>query len=194
MFSGIEKLGDWAKMRKLSRDLKTDLKKVNHKTLMKVGLFAEAQAVKAIESQELPWHPLSEKYLKKKIAAGESEKTLVATSTYLASITSTPGVGMMVRDAQGKFTGRATVPSANSGGSSVPANTVFVGVLKGVKDENGEEVANIAATLEYGSEKRNIQARPLWSVVYRRTEQYVVFTNIFAEEAYKFIIKRHGIK
>lgn len=187
MISGIEKIGEWAKVRKLTRELKTDLAEVNQKSLAKLGLFAEAQAVKAIASQELPWSPLSKRHLERKIERGDSEKTLIASSTYLQSITST--VGGQGRNAMGQFT-KKTAQSTNG----VPKNTVFVGVLRGVKNKDNEEVANIAAVLEYGSVKRNIPARPLWSVVYNRAAQYLAFTNLFAAEAHKFILKKHGIK
>lgn len=189
MFS-LEKIGDWVKVRKLTRNLKADLSEVNKKSLAKVGLFAERQAVMALQRQELDWQPLSEKYLEAKKKRGESEKILIATSTYIQSITSQVG-GQMLRDANGKFMGKA---AQKMSGTKLPENVVFAGVLKDVKDENGEEIANIAATLEYGSEKRNIPARPLWKVVYRRTGQWLAFTNLFAEEAYKFIVKKYGIE
>lgn len=83
--------------------------------------------------EEQEFEELSDEYLKYKKEKGLSELIYVATGTYRQNIT-----------------------------SLVYGEAVFIGVLRGVRHKDGSELVDIAAVLEFGSEKQNIPERPLW--------------------------------
>lgn len=141
--SGMKKIGNWRGVNDIISTLASDLDDSCKKSAMQFGLIAEGIAKEHISNQDLPWPPLSEDYVEQKKKKGLSENILVATSTYFQSITSwaeSTGIG----------------------------HTGYAGVKKKVVNEDGEEVADIAKTHEYGTSiaGRNknvtIPARPLW--------------------------------
>ena len=148
------KFGDWDTALRVSNNMSTVVKSSLVETMGKVTVKAERMAVKHISDQDLHWKKLSDSYLKRKKKKGLSEKTLIATSTYFQSIT-----------------------------SKVEGFNGYTGVFKQVKNKEGDELANIAMVLEYGSIKRNIPPRRLWSVVFSDTYKWVRNSKIFAFDA-----------
>lgn len=140
--SGMKKVGNWKGVNNVISTLANDLDDSCRKSAMQFGLIAEGIAKEHISKQDLPWPALSEDYVEDKKDAGLSENILVSTSTYFQSITSWA-------EKQKGYIG-------------------FAGVKKRVLNKDGEEVADIAKTHEYGTSiaGRNknvtIPARPLW--------------------------------
>lgn len=156
---GAELTGDWAKVKVLTQHLGPDIKKVIRRGMKGVGLKAEQIAVKHLQAQDLEWAALDEKYLERKIARGGSEKTLIDTSTMFSAITS--------------------IVVGHYG--------VFAGVQRNVSYKDGEDVAYIAEVMEYGSEARNIPARPLWQPTYEETIAWLKESNYFGKKVAEYI-------
>ncbi len=130
----ITNFGDWAKVHNIIKNrLPKAYQETSEKVLKRVTLKAERIVVLHLRNQDLGWQPLKEKTLARKARRGESEKTLIATTDYLRSITAfvENGVG-------------------------------FVGVRKKKVNSSGNSLVDIAATHEFGSISRSIPARPLW--------------------------------
>lgn len=139
--------GNYDKTKSFAENLDSNIKKALSQSIKKVGMKAEAMAVKHITNQDLGWKPLSKRYLGMKLKSTKpklSEKTLIATTAYEQAITT-------------KKTDKG----------------VFIGVLKGVKNENGQEIAKYAVINEFGSTARNIPARPLWQPVLSELRDWI---------------------
>lgn len=132
--------------------------KARQASLTRWGLKAEQIAVDHMSKQDLGWKALNPQYLAAKIRKGQSELTLIATSSYFQSIT-----------------------------SWVSGDTALAGVKRGVLDENGVEVANIAKIHEFGA-----GARPLWQPTFKETMAWHYKENtpamLFMEQ-----IKKQGV-
>lgn len=165
MKTGVHHIGKWKLMNNVFSGFKKDLQEIQKKTLMQIGLEAEKLAKKHITSQDLGWTALRERYKKRKIAQGKSEKILIRTSSYLQSIT-----------------------------SWVMPPYAYAGVKKTAKNKDGESIADIAKTLEYGSVKMNIPPRPLWSVVLTETKQFAINDDTLAKVANKHYAEKYNIK
>jgi hypothetical protein len=126
----------FAQARRVVMSIRPEMKKAQIKSLTRFGIKAEAIAVAHISNQDLGWKALTPKYLAQKVREGKSELTLVATASYFKAIT-----------------------------SWVMSDTVYVGVKRTVRNPNGEEIANIAKILEYGT--KDSAARPLWTPTLR---------------------------
>jgi hypothetical protein len=157
MGKSFKKVGDWDKLRYLSVSLRQGLMTASNISVKRFGLIAEKIAKQHISSQDLPWAPLSQEYKAGKKKHGFSEKILVRTSTYFQSIT------------------------AWSEGLSG-----YAGVKKGVREPDGEEVADIAKIHEYGSSKH--PARPLWQPTFEEA-----FNKWKASETPLHIYKRKNL-
>ena len=131
--SAMRKVGDWARVKLLIRNIGGEMRKARHDSLVRVASKVEAIAVSHITLQDLPWKRLKPATVSAKIRKGESENILVATSTYFQSIT-----------------------------SYVDKDTAYVGVKKGVRYNDGKEIADIARLHEYGSRSGAVPARKLW--------------------------------
>ncbi len=156
-------------VRKVVQQIATDIENIKREPMRQLGLKGEALAKGHMRDQDLGWQSLSPKYLKRKQQSKKgkrrrSEKILIDTSSYFQSITS--------------FTTR---------------DTVQIGVMRGVKNEDGQEIANIAKVHEYGSTKRNIPARPLWQVVLRELNAHIVSTRPFLRSARIYFKRKYGI-
>lgn len=102
--------------------------------VMKVAAFKlERIIVLHIQDQDLPWKELDEKYRKRKIAEGYSEKILIRTGTALETV-------RVVK---------------------IDENNYFVGWPRGVQHKKGGEMVQIMAVHEYGSNDGTIEARPV---------------------------------
>lgn len=144
------KFGDWNKAINLTSNMNTVIDRSIRTTLMQISARAEAMAVKFMSDQSLKWEPLSRKYLTQKQRKGLSTKILIATSTYFQSIT-----------------------------SQTNGYTGFAGVLKQIRNKDGEEIADIAQVHEYGSIGRGIPPRRLWHVVYVEMRKFIKTSRIF---------------
>ncbi|WP_338813196.1 hypothetical protein V9L05_17850 [Bernardetia sp. Wsw4-3y2] len=158
----VKRTGDFGKANKLLSNFVENVTKAEKNILAKVALKAEQLAVDRIKSQPSEWKRLSPAYLKRKlgIAGGrlrkdgkkdrrfknKSEKILIASSTYINSITSNVSSSLVA----------------------------YAGVPKNARYDNGESVAKIATVHEYGSTKKNIPARPVWMVVKNQMENYIL--------------------
>ena len=136
----IERTGDWEKTMNLVQHIQEEMVKAQQIALKRWGLFAERTAIMHISNQDLGWEPLKAGTVSAKVRAGYSENVLVRTSTYFQSITS------YVKD-----------------------DVSMAGVKKTATYKGGEEVANIAAVHEFGSDSANIPARPLWQPTFDET-------------------------
>lgn len=134
------------KTRQIFQRMEKKLKSVITKKLTEIAEELEAAAVKHIQAQDLNWEKLSKAYQKKKEKLGQSEMTLVATSTYFRNITSKVGEDGM---------------------------TAWAGVRRGVKTKEGEDVVDLAYVHEYGSEDGRIPARPLWRPVFTEGKESI---------------------
>lgn len=130
-----------------------------------LAAFAEKEAVKHIQNQDLNWAPLSQKYALRKLGGSGassslktrrrnklkngkrllSDKILVSTGSYMNAIT-----------------------------SYGTRNKAMAGILKGKTAPNVGKmtIGTYARVLEFGSKSRNIPARPLWRPVLKATIAY----------------------
>ena len=162
--SSFKKVGKWDVAGLLTRNLKRDVTEEMEVALKQIGLEGEGELKKYIVGQKGDWKELSEKYKKYKAKKGLSNKTLMASTTMLQSITSV-----------------AAYPK------------VFVGVKRGKKEKNGEDVANIAAVMEYGSDKINVPARPYLQPV-SDIMQGRMKDNLLGKRIVEFLRKKYGLK
>lgn len=159
------KLYGFEQVRQFIDNLKNDIYQIMVEPMMQVGLKGEAIAKQHLRDQDLNWKPLSPTYLKWKTTKRKgkrrmSEKTLIATSSYFQSITTWADL-----------------------------KKAYIGVKRGVNNEEGQEIANIAKIHEYGSTKRNIPARPLWQPTLEELKSYVVAERPFVK-AFMIYLRR----
>jgi hypothetical protein len=162
----MDKVGDWSKVGLLVKNLPMELKAAQVTALKHWGLKAEGIAKKHISAQDLSWAALSPAYLAAKVRAGHSENTLVATSSYFQSITSWVDVTKMES---------------------------YAGVKKTAKDEDGNIIADIAATHEFGSVAANIPARPLWQPTFEETMEWFLQSDSRPAIIFSKNIKKYGV-
>jgi hypothetical protein len=159
----VKRTGDFGKALKVFENVSQNFIQAEKKILAGVALKAEQLAVDRIKSQPSEWKKLSSSYLEWKVSKGYSPNMLTKTSTMIQAITS--GVVGLVG---------------------------YAGVPKTARNKEGESVANIAATHEYGSVKMNIPARPVWQIVHRQTIQYILFTDTITQTLKEALLR--GIK
>ena len=160
--SGIRKVGDWDKVTRLIGALSKEMENARKVSLKRWGLKAEGLAKKHISNQDLGWEELSPTTLANKIRKGFSDNILVATSDYFQSITSWS-------DDQ----------------------YAYAGVKKRATNSEGVEIADIAATHEFGSRSGNIPARPLWRPVMEETMEWYVNSDSRVDEIFMKNIKKY---
>jgi hypothetical protein len=154
------KLFGFDEVARLLRDFANNIENIAVEPLRQIGMEGERLAKEHMVNQDLGWTPLNADYLKRKTTPvkgkrRKSEKILIASSSYLQAITSV-----------------------------ATRKQVFVGVLRGVRNDEGQEIANIARIHEYGSTKRKIPARPLWRVVAQELSGSPVTRRSFITAAY----------
>lgn len=162
----IRRIGDWEKVARLISNLEEEMKKAQIQSLKRWGLKAEALAKKHISTQDLSWTPLKPSTISAKIRKGYSENILVATSSYFQSITSWVDISTM---------------------------SSYAGVKKTAKGKDGEVVADIAATHEFGSKDGGIPARPLWQPVFSETMDWFEKSDSRPSVIFLNNIKKYGI-
>lgn len=132
--SKIYKIGDWSKVMTLVANMRKDFKMARKKSLTEAGKKTLAELRGHIKAQDLPWKPLSTKYLEQKAQKGYPLDTLYATGQFRDSLTIIQKEGM-----------------------------VFIGIPNGARTKDtGEQLTTIAAVHEFGSDGRGIEARPLF--------------------------------
>jgi phage gpG-like protein len=124
--------GDWKSLERQLAGIGDRLRREVTAATDRVGRLVEERMVGHFEGRDLGWPALSPRYLKRKIAEGYSEQTLVRTGTLMANL----------RYHRKKW------------------NRGFVGVLRNVTTPDGESLVNIAAVHEYGTKDGRVPARP----------------------------------
>jgi len=156
----IKRTGNWNGARRLTQNLQKEIVLANTTTLRQIGLKTERLIIKWIERQPSSWPPLSDKYKRYKSKKGYSNLMLRRTGDMINRIT-----------------------------SYATPEMVFIGVKKNVKYKNGEEIANVAAVMEFGSKKRNIPLRPFLSpahsVMLRKIREERLFQKMLLENLKK---------
>jgi len=157
----IRKTGDWNKVRRNILSLPKSVPKIQREFLTQVGLKGQRIAVEKLSAKRNSdiKPPLSSEYQEQKKKQGYSNLTLVRTNTMRQAITL----------------------------KVVKKDTVFFGVLRGVKHKNGEDLVNIAKIHEFGSPSRNIPARPLWKPTLEEVKKWVEKEKILEKIALKYI-------
>ena len=163
---GARKVGDWSGARRLTREMKGVISDSNTRTLMQIGLITERKVIKFIQSQPGIWPALNEKYKARKIAMGESNLMLRRSGQYINNISSWV---------------------------DAPVPQVFIGVKKTVTDDEGNELANIGAIMEFGSKKAGIPARPHFNPVHRVMRIKIQKDNMFGQEAMKQLKRKYRL-
>ena len=149
--SSIRRIGDWDKVYTLVKGLDKEMRAAAMRCLQRWCLKSEALAKLHVSNQDLGWVPLSPRYLAEKVRENWSDQIYVRTSDYFQSITSWV-----------------------DGGSFIKQDMVgYAGVKKEARNREGLVIADIAKTLEYGSQLRNIPERPLWRPVYQETVKWI---------------------
>ena len=152
----------WSNVAAAIANIGLEMEKAKGIALKQWGLHAEALAKKHMSTQDMGWEELKPATLAAKIRKGQSENILIATSDYFQAIT-----------------------------SWTDKEAAYAGVKKGVKDREGNVIADIAAVHEYGSKSGEIPARPLWQPVYKETMEWFVKSDmtpvrIFARNMKKY--------
>jgi hypothetical protein len=127
------KTGDWKAVQKIINNLPKDMGDAAKEGIKLSTLKGERIAKLHLKNQDLNWRELSSNTISNKAKNKQSNKTLIATSDYMQSITSV-AVGYIG----------------------------FVGVKKSARNRGGEPITMIAAVHEFGVRSLNIPARPLW--------------------------------
>lgn len=164
---GVQKFGDWDLVTNLAKNMSADTLRANKISLAQIAARAEASAVKHIRDQDLKWAPLDPKYMERKKKKGFSTKTMIRTSSYMQAVTS----------------------KVNDQGTQS-----FAGVTRKAKNKEGEQIADIAKTMEYGSVVQGIPARPLWKPVFSEMKKYLAQSKLFAAQTLKIFKGRTGGK
>lgn len=136
-------IGDFDEFKRFGNEILKSMEKAREIALKRAGLKGEAIAKLHISNQDLNWVLLEPKTIATKIRKGYSENILVATSSYFQSIT-----------------------------SWADKERCYVGVKKTAKDAEGNVIADIARTHEFGSKAAGIPERPLWRPTYAETLQW----------------------
>ena len=164
MAKNVKFVGQWQMAKKLAGSLKNDIVESHTLALKKLAVLGEREVVKYIQKQPGTWKKLSPKYKKAKVKAGFSRLTLRRTGTLINAITS-----------------RSNYPSA------------FIGVLRTEKYGDGSSVANIAAIMEFGSEKRKIHARPYLRPSMVKLVQQIRKNKMFEDHLMKHMKKKYRL-
>lgn len=169
--SYLKKVGRWDIAGLMTRNIGRDIPIELAVALKQVGLQGEKMMKKYIIEQkgesasgDYKWKELDKAYLFRKGADGYSTKTLIRTSTMVQSISS-----------------QSIYPK------------VFIGVKRGVAQEDGQDVANIAAIMEFGSQKRNIPARKFIAPVGEDLQMQITEQNLFGQKILKYLRKKYGL-
>ena len=166
MPGNIKKVGNWGAAKRLTNEVKGDIKQAVEIALKRVGLEAERKVVKYIEKQPTTWPPLSEAYKKRKAKEGHSILMLIRTGDYINRITSTV---------------------------TTDKKKVFVGVRKGVKSKDGQKLWQIGAVLEFGRKGDKKKARPHFRPVNQLMRKKIKEQDLFGKTVLNYIKQKHSL-
>jgi hypothetical protein len=131
----VELTGDWDRLKQILKQASPNLKRESRRTLGRCLKKIEAKVLSHIDRQDLNWAELNEKYAAQKARKGLSPDTLRASNVMYGNITTNQ-------------------PDDFSGA---------VGVKRGVRDGNGQDVTDIALIHEQPDDDgTKIPARKLW--------------------------------
>lgn len=133
--------------------------------MKQLSLKGESIMKKWIVSQPSSWPALSESYKSRKQREGKSTKALIRTSSMLQSI-------------KGYTQQRAAL----------------IGIKRNATNEDGEVLANIALIHEYGSEARNIPARPFMDPTYRHLIREIQQNGLMVKFLKARLARKYGLK
>jgi len=191
----LKKTGDWNIVHRLVNSFPEDISVGARRALIKTAAEAEARAVRHLRDQDLGWKPLSEEYLKSKIASGLSEKTLISSSQMMQAITSDIDTGGkksyagVFRKSFYKNSGVMKTPKSKNGRRKNPKRN-----RPSESSSKKLAISDIAKTMEYGSVKKGIPARPLWRPVYKEVREWLIKTELFSREVLDQFKRRTGGK
>ncbi len=158
-------IGDWDLALQLTKNLKDEMEDAAAKGMKIIGLQAEKIAKMHISRQDLNWKPLNEEYKERKKKQGYSTNILVRTSTYFQNIT-----------------------------TYTTKTTTFAGVRRAVTDDDGNEIANLAAVHEFGSAKAGIDKRPLWTPTFVEVKEWIKKEKPFLRIFFKQVRSKYKLK
>lgn len=143
----VELTGDWNRLRQVLNEASPKLKSASRRTIGRQLKKIEARVLGHLDSQDLDWPELSESHARRKERQGLSPDTLRATNQMYSNIT--------------------TVQESSFEGA--------VGVKRGVKTNDGEEVTDIALIHEQPeNDGKVIPARPLWKPTFEELKPDIV--------------------
>lgn len=135
MSRSVELSGDWSALKRVLNEASPKLKSESRRTIGRQLKKIEAKVLSHIDNQDLEWTPLSEKYAATKERKKLSPDILRASNQMYQNIT--------------------THQEDNFSGA--------VGVKRGVKEKNGQDVTDIALIHEQPDDDgKKIPARKLW--------------------------------
>ncbi len=149
---------------KMIHGLDKEIEKASIIAMKRIALRAEREVIKLIQSQPSWWPELSEEYKEWKAKHGYSTQMLRRSSDMINRIT-----------------------TYNFG------KVFLVGVAKHITNSEGQKIANIAATMEYGSLSRNIPPRPFLLPSKAKVIQEVRRTGEFGNFVLNYIKKKNGL-
>uniref|UniRef100_C6E6Q8 Phage virion morphogenesis protein n=1 Tax=Geobacter sp. (strain M21) TaxID=443144 RepID=C6E6Q8_GEOSM len=143
MAGSVETTGDWKRLKAVLEQASPKLKRESRRTIGKQLKKIEAKVLAHMDDQDLGWEELSEGYAEKKERAGLSPDTLRATNQMYSNIT--------------------TAQDDDYSGA--------VGVMRGVKTGEGEELTDIALIHEQPEDDGKVMpARKLWKPTFDEME------------------------
>lgn len=149
----MPKTGDWNELNRFLKEISDPAKLGRHLKSATEANAIEAQgAIKTgIRNQWPDWEPLAESTIKRKLAAGRHKSA--------AGIKILIDTGQLLNNIAWKV---------------YDPFKAAVGVMKGAKRKDGEDLVNVAAVHEYGSRDGRIPSRPYLSRAVRRLEKKFV--------------------
>jgi len=143
MSDSVQLTGDWNRLKRVLNEASPKLKRESRRTIGRQLKIVEAKVLGHLDFQDLGWQELTEPYAARKEKQGLSPDILRATNTMYANIT--------------------TVQESDFEGA--------VGVKRGVKDADGQEVTDIALIHEQpDNDGTKIPARKLWEPTFKELE------------------------
>lgn len=143
---GVQFTGDWDRLQKTLDGVARHYKSKQAKALGKSLRKIEKTVLSHLDKQDLDWDPLTEKYAERKENKGLSPDTLRASNQMYQNIT-------------------VDQPSAWTGA---------VGVQRGVKSEDGEDITDIALIHEQPDDDgEKIPARKLWKPTFEELKDEI---------------------
>lgn len=139
----LKKIGNWAKAAKIVANLKKEHEKIKEEYLDMLAEKGLDIVTGHIDKQDLPWRPLSERYLMEKRAQGYQSEIYIRTKKFYDSL---------------------TIKKMRNGR--------FVGIPKGIQTDGGDKMEDIARIHEFGALSIGIYARPLFGPSVKELEEY----------------------